>query len=86
MKAKPAQGVGILIERAMKERKMNRKEVATAVGVTVAALGRWITGARSPGAHQAKLMQVLGLSVDNVAASVPTAPAIARDAPGRWKR
>ena len=63
MRAKPAVGAGILIERAMQERGLNRKEVAHAVGVSVATLSRWVTGARAPARHQARLMQVLGLGV-----------------------
>ena len=87
MKRLPPKGLGILIEQAMSEKKLIRKAVADSVGVDVATLGRWITGSRTPGKHQAKLMQVLGLSVDTVAAQQAKAlPNVPRDAPGRWKR
>ena len=86
MKKLPPQGLGVLIEKAMEAKDLNRKEVADIVGVKETTIGRWITGSRTPGKHQAKLMQALGLSVDTVAAQAKPSPSVPRDVPGRWKR
>jgi transcriptional regulator with XRE-family HTH domain len=78
--------IGALIERAMKARKWNRKTLALAVGVTETTLSRWISGQRTPGKHQAKLMQTLGLSPDQVAAGAPVRTPAQRYEAGRWQR
>ncbi len=66
---------------------MTRKELAAEVGVSIATIGRWITGLRAPAKHQTRLARVLGLTASDAEdAFTPTSQAQVRETPGRWKR
>lgn len=77
MRAKPAVGAGILIERAMQERGLNRKEVAHAVGVSVATLSRW---AHRVGMPAALTIALEGPDVEPLRVSSPMSLAITLEA------
>lgn len=80
--------IGAVIERAMRARRppWERKELAAAVGVTETTLSRWINGLRTPGRHQARLMQVLELSAEDLAPAATRKPQPVKMEAGRWQR
>lgn len=62
-----ASRIGRQIELLLEEREITRKELAAAIGVTEAAICRYISGDRDPKAITvSKIAKVLGVSMDEL--------------------